>query len=224
MRSFRSKPIGWRGESHRHYLAAKGIKTKYFTDKEDFERKLADQLAMERFDKDRLHKIGSGTDRVVFALESGEVLKVAKTRRGLQQNQQENDYFTGTEPKYEGKDFVVVEGADKPTPSTKRMLKELGRFNQDDFDRKTHDVVELMSHYGLEDYTNYDLAWGDFIRPSSWGEIRGEPVLVDKGSLNLGALRSAEPWADKEWADIKSQKRALKREGRERLFAEKVRL
>jgi len=27
MTSFRSKPVGWRGESHRHYLAAKGIKT-----------------------------------------------------------------------------------------------------------------------------------------------------------------------------------------------------
>ena len=33
MKSFRSKPVGWRGESHRHYLAAKGIQTvpkKYF--------------------------------------------------------------------------------------------------------------------------------------------------------------------------------------------------
>ena len=29
MKSFRSKPVGWRGESHRHYLAAKGIKTRY---------------------------------------------------------------------------------------------------------------------------------------------------------------------------------------------------
>ena len=35
MRSFRSKPVGWRGESYRHYLAAKGVKTRYFsTDKE----------------------------------------------------------------------------------------------------------------------------------------------------------------------------------------------
>ena len=25
------KPVGWRNESHRHYLAAKGIKTKYFS-------------------------------------------------------------------------------------------------------------------------------------------------------------------------------------------------
>ena len=30
MKSFRSKPVGWKGESHRHYLAAKGIKSKYF--------------------------------------------------------------------------------------------------------------------------------------------------------------------------------------------------
>jgi len=26
---YSSKPVGWRGESHRHYLAAKGIKTRY---------------------------------------------------------------------------------------------------------------------------------------------------------------------------------------------------
>lgn len=29
MRSFRQKPVGWRNESYRHYLAAKGIKTKH---------------------------------------------------------------------------------------------------------------------------------------------------------------------------------------------------
>jgi hypothetical protein len=29
MRSFRSKPVGWQNESHRHYLAAKGVKTKH---------------------------------------------------------------------------------------------------------------------------------------------------------------------------------------------------
>jgi len=42
MKSFRTryKPVGWRGDSHRHYLAAKGIKTKiktklYFADRYD---------------------------------------------------------------------------------------------------------------------------------------------------------------------------------------------
>lgn len=28
MRSFRSKPVGWRNESYRHYLASKGVRTK----------------------------------------------------------------------------------------------------------------------------------------------------------------------------------------------------
>jgi hypothetical protein len=32
MRSFRSKPVGWRYESHKHALAAKGIRSKYFAD------------------------------------------------------------------------------------------------------------------------------------------------------------------------------------------------
>jgi len=31
MTSFRAKPVGWRGESHRHYLAAKGVKTRYYS-------------------------------------------------------------------------------------------------------------------------------------------------------------------------------------------------
>jgi len=30
MRSFRSRPVGWRGESHRHYLAGKGVSTSRF--------------------------------------------------------------------------------------------------------------------------------------------------------------------------------------------------
>lgn len=40
MKSFRSKPVGWTNESYRHYLAAKGIKTKtkYFASETAFGR------------------------------------------------------------------------------------------------------------------------------------------------------------------------------------------
>jgi len=31
VRNFRSRPVGWRGESHRHYLAGKGISTKRYS-------------------------------------------------------------------------------------------------------------------------------------------------------------------------------------------------
>ena len=48
MKSFRSKPVGWMNESYRHYLAAKGIKTKtrYFATETAFGR------AVEGFQKE----------------------------------------------------------------------------------------------------------------------------------------------------------------------------
>jgi len=36
VRSFRSKPVGWRSESYRHYLAAKGVTTKRYFSKGNF--------------------------------------------------------------------------------------------------------------------------------------------------------------------------------------------
>ena len=44
MRSFRSKPVGWRYESHKHALAAKGISSKYFAEGGDKYDKVADFL------------------------------------------------------------------------------------------------------------------------------------------------------------------------------------
>jgi hypothetical protein len=182
-----------------------------------------DVIAMRHFDKERLQRIGSGSDRVVFALDDDKnALKVAKTPRGLQQNMQETDWISGVEPQYVGKDFVVVQLADKPSLQTKRMLKDLSQFSQKDFDEHTSELQDALSKYGLDDYGNYDLEWGDFTRPSSWGEVNGQPVLVDKGALSRAAIKSREPWADREWEDIKRERRAAKREGRQRLFATKM--
>jgi hypothetical protein len=47
MRSFRSKPIGWRNESYRHYLAAKGISTNKYYSVRRFKRSL-DEIALRR--------------------------------------------------------------------------------------------------------------------------------------------------------------------------------
>lgn len=40
MRSFRSKPVGWRGESYRHYLASKGIASKMPKEKYFFQKRI----------------------------------------------------------------------------------------------------------------------------------------------------------------------------------------
>jgi hypothetical protein len=44
-------PVGWRGESHRHYLAAKGVKTNFFASKTSI---WARERALERLGDERL--------------------------------------------------------------------------------------------------------------------------------------------------------------------------
>jgi len=43
-RSFRARPVGWRGESHRHYLASKGISTRRYLARRHPEDRIHDML------------------------------------------------------------------------------------------------------------------------------------------------------------------------------------
>lgn len=47
MRSFRSKPVGWRNESYRHYLAAKGVRTSYMKLKQKYQQGILGFLQVE---------------------------------------------------------------------------------------------------------------------------------------------------------------------------------
>lgn len=78
MRSFRQRPVGWRNESHRHYLAAKGVKTRYFKARRRFEAaEYMDEsgVPQERDMEMARQKIGAALDQRVF--------QVAKARRQM---------------------------------------------------------------------------------------------------------------------------------------------
>ncbi len=77
MRSFRSKPIGWRGESYRHYLASKGIKTikymkapkgakydLYGVDSKGRRVRLYDKQYKQAADKKKFNRIGRLSKRI----------------------------------------------------------------------------------------------------------------------------------------------------------------
>lgn len=66
MRSFRSKPVGWRHESYRHYLAAKGVKSAY-----------AAKTALGR----GLERIFEGRERQVRSASPAKVLEQAAIAR-----------------------------------------------------------------------------------------------------------------------------------------------
>ena len=182
---------GWWRESFRHSLASRGIKTKKYMKKfaRSYNPKLEEVTAARRFggkNIQQLPKLGEGRDRNVFELpEQDVVVKIAKNPGGLIQNIHEGDYVAPVvEIEEKGKDFVVAKKADLPSEKTKVMLKDLKKFNQQDFDNKTEELQEVLDKHGLSDLMNYDVAYGDLTRKANWGEVEGEPVLIDAGTLN----------------------------------------
>jgi len=100
MRSFRSKPVGWRGESHRHYLAAKGISTKV---------KLENRARLKKWNLPKAAKVyvDETTGKVVAAYDAeiGEGKAVSKKRldianeNGIKRVTKRDGYFA-TKHKY----------------------------------------------------------------------------------------------------------------------------
>lgn len=202
-----------------------------------------DQVARERFDIPKLKKIGEGSDRVVFDLKDGKVLKVAKTPRGLEQNIYEGDYYlSGTilpETFERGLNYVVVEKispaitrtidlgiADINIESDKKgigklndLLKKLKQFTQKDFDNHNVDLQAILTEYDLTDIMNYDVIWNDFTAKRNWGLKNGEPLHLDGGTFGgiqmLDRFKGQKPLSDPEFRDIYNRSKKVKIENKD---------
>jgi hypothetical protein len=155
-----------------------------------------DKVARERFNIPLMEKISSGgSDRDVYDMGDGHVLKVAKTARGLAQNQAENDYYAaeqGLIPKVKetGLNYVVSEKVNPPDAATRKMVKEMNsRFSQRDFDNHTPEVQDFLEKHGLEEIGNFDIMAGDYTSIRNWGTTaKGKPIHLDGGTLNKSIL------------------------------------
>jgi len=135
-----------------------------------------EKVARERFDFSKLKQIGKGSDRTIFDLGNGKVLKVAHTARGLEQNIYEGDFYLsddGIIPKAHerGLNYVVVDnisgwGKGLEDFRLNGMLAEFKKFSQIDFDNRTEGIQNVLEKYGFRSILNYDVLWGDFIAKS----------------------------------------------------------
>ena len=196
-----------------------------------------DQVARERFDFSKLTKIGSGSDRDVYDLGNGKVLKVAKTARGLNQNIYEGDYYLkGIVPEVSerGLNYVVAENtprlksADKITiydPETNeevgestagQMLKDIGKFTQRDFDNKKSELQDVLAKYGFQDILSYEVLWNDFIVGRNWGYKDGLAMHSDGGTFGgvqmLNEYRGKTNMSDPEFKKIYDESKKLKKQ------------
>jgi GNAT superfamily N-acetyltransferase len=188
-----------------------------------------DQVARERFDIPKLKQIGAGSDRVVFDLGDGKVLKVAKTPRGLEQNIHEGDYYLSgsiiPESFERGLNYVVVEKIDPPLKSTKGfdklndLLTRIQKFSQKDFDNHVPELQEVIEEYEMSDIFNYDLLWNDFKAKRNWGLKDGQPLHLDGGSFGglqmLDKFKGQKPLSDPEFRDIYNKSKKAKIENKD---------
>lgn len=165
-----------------------------------------EKTARERFDIPKLQQIGKGSDRTVFDLGGGYVLKVSQSERGLHQNAQA-DFFLAREgilPGIEeiGRNYVVMERVktyQEATPEERKMLskfaEEVGGAGEsyrmakggETLVKKEEALMDALGNWGWDALTNYDMrsiGWGD-IRKANLGVKDGKPVLLDEGTINL---------------------------------------
>lgn len=197
-----------------------------------------DKTARERFNIPQLKQIGKGSDRTVFDLGNGTVLKVAHSPRGLEQNIQEGDgllsgnvipevherglnYVVADNiPKMKASDIVptydVETGERNGSERASKMIDELGTLHEGDYENHTQEAQDILNKYGLGDVLHYDVLDGDFSRIANWGYKDGKPYHIDAGTFGgrdmLTRYYGKKPLSDPEFRDIYSQSRQLKKQ------------
>ena len=183
------------------------------------------RVAANEFDLKSLKKIGEGSDRIVYDLGDGRVLKVAKTVKGLVQNsalqggdkQMLGDLVPEVYFEDEGLDYVIMENV----PRNDKAVREWMKFMKRSFDNNgvtrfgglAPETMQYLEAKGLEDFLNYNALWGDFFRPSSWGQrANGDFVLIDEGTLLSDSDRRSTPneFFQQDWAEVKRLRRQPK--------------
>ncbi|WP_294351762.1 hypothetical protein [uncultured Clostridium sp.] len=126
--------------------------------------------------------IGEGSSRIVYDLGNRYVLKVAKNSAGIAQNKSEYKISSYDETNLFAKivlvdddfKFVIMEKATK-LYSMYYVFDYFGVDNKTQFS-KLYEIQKIM--------IKYNLVLGDLLRKSSWGMLRGRPVIIDYGYTN----------------------------------------
>lgn len=145
-------------------------------------------VAIEKYPLHNLPQIGVGSDRRVYDLGDGKVIKVAKNARGLLQNSYEvPDYvLRDLLPKYyeHGLDYVVAEKLPTDKKRATKLLKPLKNLYFHDFDKKTEALQIAFENLGISNLLDYDVLFNDLKRPQNWGFRGDKMVLIDAASIS----------------------------------------
>lgn len=123
--------------------------------------------------------LGSGSGRRVFDLENGYVVKVAKNRKGIAQNEAEyqisstsnSNLFAKVLEVSEDYRLLIMQKAEKII-----YISEVWNYFNVKNNRELYKVDEIK-YISSE----YNLLMADLYRPVNWGKINSKVVIIDFG-------------------------------------------
>ncbi|SEW45772.1 hypothetical protein [[Clostridium] fimetarium] len=123
--------------------------------------------------------IGSGSGRRVFDLENGYVVKVAKNKKGIAQNEAEYQISSASNSALFAKILQISEDYRMLIMQKAEKIKHISEvweyFNVKS-NRELYNVGEIR-YISSE----YNLLMADLYRPVNWGRINARPVIIDFG-------------------------------------------
>jgi len=180
-----------------------------------------ENISFERFDLSQAKLISKGgSDRIVYELPDGKIIKIARNPRGLMQNNSEGESFLGMIPKCheKGIDYAIVDNIKRDDKKSTQMLKGLKKYNSKDFKKHTSplqaELRKLDDKYpdsGFVDVMNYDILYNDFTSSRNWGWKDNKPYMVDAGTLNENVTKDKpNQFLVNDWEKVKSARRVNK--------------
>lgn len=141
-----------------------------------------------KYDFDELRKkvknkeyklIGSGSSRLVYDLNNGYVLKVAKDIRGLNQNEAENKIYQSCKSTFFAEIIEVSENNVFLVMPKAKKIKNINTVLK--YYKKRNIQALLLDTLLDEDIGANSIGKGDLKRASNWGIIDGVPLIIDYG-------------------------------------------
>lgn len=165
---------------------------------------------------DLTKKLGAGSDREVFDLQDGRVIKIATTKRGLGQNEnaRNNKKIAQIVPKVFGRglDFVIAEKVNRYDTEISKFLAPIQKFNSYHFRDKSPELVEVFETMGIKQLLKFDLLFPDIQVAKNWGMKDGQPKLIDMGGLNSDfMIDSTQAIFDEQWRHILKRRGEVKK-------------
>jgi len=123
--------------------------------------------------------IGSGSGRRVFDLDNGYVVKVAKNKKGLAQNEAEYQISSTSTSALFAKILQVSEDYRMlimQKAETIKHISEVWEYFDVESNKELYNVGEIR-YISSE----YNLLMADLYRPVNWGRINSRPVIIDFG-------------------------------------------